>query len=341
MAGETKQAAFQGWNLTRSEINELILKPVFVSNSPLSNNFRVLKNVKDKAKMYFLGAPSKFIQNSDNCEFTPKGKLPLTPREIAVCRLKIEMKQCADEVFDTCWEKVLTGQGDGIWDPNATPEAKQLQSAMAEQVAKGIANDLFLISSFANPGATEADGFYDRCEKGLFPNLDLDVAQGKLVLLNANSGSALSSGDSVALFEALWANRKLDFIGFENEPAMHEIHVTHDIKENYRKYLQALGTEQAHTLIVEGVGSFLTWNGIPIYAHPEWDAELRNSFSLTQPHRAILTFANNLTVATDLTSQDVSLRIYTDVHQKEVFTQGNLRFGGAKLAFPDLAVYAK
>lgn len=341
MAGETKTESFSEWNLTREEINQLILKPVFVSQNPLTGMFRVMPNVKDKAKMYFLGAPSKFIQNNDNCDFTPKGQMPLTPRDINVCRFKIEMKQCADEVFDTCFEKVLTGAGNEIFNPEATPEAKQLQNAMAEQVAKGIANDLFLISSFANPGSTGDEIFYDRCEKGLFPNMDLDVSQGKLTQIDAGSGSALASGESLLIFEALWANRSLAFKGLVKEKKMHVFHVTDDINENYRQYLSALGTEQAHTLIVEGYGEFLMWNGIPIMPHPEWDAELRNVFALTEPHRALLVNANNATVASDLRDPNIKLRVYTDVHQKNIYTAGFFRFGGAKLAFPELAVYGK
>lgn len=340
--GETTLDLGKGWDLTRPELNELILKPVFVSENVLTSSFRVMKNVKTTAKMYFLGAPSKFIQNNDNCDFTPKGGLELVPDSISVCRKKIEMKQCKDEVFDTCFEAALTGSGDAIFDPEATPEDAALQAAMAAQIAKGIVNDLFLIASFAKPGETISDGFYDNCYPGLFEDIRVKVASGRLTQINAGSGAALPPGAALVIFNGLWSARTLAFKGFEKFPAMHEIHVTDDIKENYREYLESMGTLEQYTLLTDGIATLL-WRGMPIIGHPEWDAELRSvdGFNLTEPHRAILTLSGNMTVATDLAGTDVNLRIYTDVHMKNIFTQGAMRFGGAKISFPELAVYGQ
>jgi hypothetical protein len=342
MAGSTKKEEAVNWPLERETLNELILKPVFVSDNIFTGTFRVMKNVKDEAKMFFLGAPSKFLQNNDNCDFTPKGGLELVPDKIRVCRKKINMKQCKDEVFDTCLEAALTGAGDAIFDPGATPEDSALQKAMSAQIAKGLTNDLFLLSSFATPGSDLSDGFYDNCYPGLFVDIAAKVASGRLTQINAGSGTALVPGAAIAIFEGLWAARSLAFKGFQKFIAMHEIHCTDDIAENLRQYYQALGVLQQYELIRDGIAT-LYWNGIPVVSHPEWDAELRNPavFNLTEPHRAILTIAGNMTVATDLSGSDVSLRVYMDVHETNIFTQGYLRFGGAKVAFPELMVYGQ
>lgn len=338
--GQTILESPMSWELTRPEINELILKPTFVSDNIFTGTFRVMKNVKDEAKMFFLGAPSKFLQKNNDCKFTPKGSMSLVPDKIQVCRMKVEMEQCMDEVFDSCLEAALTGSEDGIFDPTATPEGAQLQAAMATQISKGLTNDLFLLSSFAKPGETASDGFYDICYPGLFANIDSLVAAGKLTQVNAASGAALGAGAAIALFKGMWNARSLKFKGFELFPGQHELHVTNDLYENLHEYYENLGVAEQYQIIKDGITS-LTWRGIAVISHPEWDAELRTTFGLTNPHRAILTLTGNLTVATDLAGTDVSLRIYTDVHMKQLYTQGFLRFGGAKVAFPDLCVFAK
>lgn len=347
--GATKLDEGQSWDLSQNEINELILKPVFVSENVFNSTFKVMPRVKDKAKMYFLGAPSRFIQKNNACDFTPKGSMPLTVRDIAVQRLKIEMKQCKDEVFDTCLEKDLTGEGNAIFEPGSTEADASLIAGMTEQIAAGISNDLFKLASFAKPGQTisiiGSTDFYDvdsALSQGLFPNIEEDVAAGRIVQVDAGSGTALGSGDAVDIFKGLWGNRSLEFKGLEAELQLHEIHCTQSIADNYLDTLEALGTEAANSIIVNGVRR-LTWRGIPVIPKPVWDAELQNPqvFALTAPHRAVLTVANNMRVATDLTSQDVELRIYTDIHRKNIYTQGYLRFGGARICHPELVVYAK
>lgn len=346
--GKTTVDQGMSWDLSRAQVSQLILKPVFVSDNVFNSTFKVMPRVKDKARMYFLGAPSKFIQNNNNCDFTPKGTLPLTVREIGVQRKKIELQQCKDEVFDSCLEAALTGEGNAIFEPGATPEDNMLQKAMATQVANGIANDLFLLASFAKPGLTigipGSTDFYevdDTLSQGLFPNLDQDVTDGRLTQLASGSGSALPANGAILLFQALWANRSLAFRGLEAALNMHELHVTQDVADNYRDYLESLGTVQEYSILVDGIQR-LTWRGVVIIPHPEWDAEFKNPlvFNLTEQHRALLTVAGNMRVATDLSASDVALRIYTDVHMKNIYVQGNLRFGGARLAFPELAVYA-
>lgn len=337
----------QSWDLNRDQMNELILKPVFVSDNVFNSTFKVKPNVKGKIKLHYLSTPSKFIQNNDDCNFNPKGAMSLTPGYLDVKRKKIQMEQCKDELFDTCLEIALTGSGNRIFEPGATPEDAVLQKAMAQVVSIGIQNDLMLLASFSKPGQTisvpGSTDFYDvdsEFQQGLFPNLVKYVADGKLTQINAGSGSALSSGESVVIFQALWNNRSLVFKGLESQIGAHEIHCTQSIADNYREYLESLGTYEQYTVLTNGIAR-LTWRGIVIVPHPEWDAELRNPlvFNLTEPHRAILTVAGNMQVATDLSASDVSLRIYTDVHQLKVYTAGYLRFGGANLAHPELAVY--
>jgi|GEM_PF-3780522 len=346
--GATKTDGGMSWDLTSQQVNELILKPVFVSDNVFNSTFKVMRGVKDKATMYFLGAPSKFLKNNSGCTFSAKGSMALTLREIAVQRKEVELTQCKDEVFDTCMEAVLTGEGNNLYEPGSTAADKALQKAMAQQVAVGIQNDLFLLASFAKPGLTitvsGSENFYivdDALKQGLFPNIDADVLAGRLTQISAGSGSALSSGESVDIFKGLWNNRTLVLQGLQASLNMHEIHCTQSVANNYQEYLEAFGTEQANSFVIDGIKT-LTWRGIIIIAHPEWDAELRNPlvFNLTEPHRALLTVANNMRVATDLVSGDVAMRIYSDIHRKNIYTQGHLRFGGAKLAHPELAVYA-
>lgn len=74
---------------------------------------------------------------------------------------------------------------------------------------------------------------------------------------------------------------------------------TDSFAENYRETLEADGTEQAHTKMVNGIPT-LFYRGYEIVIREEWDADIAADFAGYYPHRAMLVIPRNLVWATDL-----------------------------------------
>lgn len=323
------------WNLDPQRANRLFLKPIFTTSNPLTSIFSVMRRVKVEAIMYYLGHPSKIIQRNDDCEFTPKGSMGMTQRKINVYRLKVEMQQCNDEFFDTCLEYALGDELD-IFDPENPAHMKALKNAMLMHVQMAKINDLFKLAFFGD--RTLVDDFYNTTD-GVYKFIDEAVANGDIIEVGAGSGAALNAGDSITIFESLHAQSKIQLRKLGNN--LKNYMVTESIYENYRKYLQALGTELANTYIINGVPKGLLYNGIPVIEIPEWDEVLTGDFGLTNPHRAIYSATGNLKVATDISGTESKFRVYRDpVHMKKWFYASAFTFG-ANYTHSELMTVAK
>lgn len=83
----------------------------------------------------------------------------------------------------------------------------------------------------------------------------------------------------------------------------------------------------------------LTINGIPILVHQEWDLIINGSTELnggttanaprTSPHRAILTYRNNLLIGTSLVTALESFDIWYSKDDKKVYMEGSSYLGAA------------
>lgn len=335
MGKEVTLSKSMDWRLNEDEISTLLLKPAFSSESPLGGNFSVLRNVKVDATMHMLNRPKRFLQSNDNCGFTPKGKMQLTSRKITVKRMKINLQFCIDELFDTCMERI-TGAGNDIKKMDATTRLKQLKAAMMEQIQQGAIDDIFAIAHFGKVtntiGDADLSAFYAMLN-GLWEDIFADVAAANTPATTGVSGSALSAGDSVDLFEDTYGDAKLPLKRFKKIELVYK--VTSTVYDNYRKYLQALGTELANQFIIDGVPSGLMYNGIPVIEYPEWDDILVNEYGLTIPHRVQLTVQGNDTLATDISGDSTELRVYSDEDEEFIKIKGELRLG-AREAHPEL-----
>jgi hypothetical protein len=330
-----------GWALNRTELNELLLKPLFVSDNVLTSHFNIRRNVKDEVNLHFIGAPSRFVQPNQDCTFSPKGKLTLTSNTLKVSKHKVELEHCQDEFFDTCLERALTGSGNEIFNPDATPEMKQLKAAMMEQINAGIVNDLSALAWFADSANTIGDAtlsaFYSQlATNGIFTQLDAkNPAVVKLV--SAASGTQLSGALAVALLRGMYEQSGTIFRKLPK--ALREFKVTSSIYEPYKDYLRNLGALEQNIIVQEGFEA-LKYDGMAVVEMPDWDDTLKNDFGLSIPNRAILTASGNLAGGTDVSATGASLRWYSDIHGKSLYAQGYFRFGTG-IVHDELVVYAK
>jgi len=91
---------------------------------------------------------------------------------------------------------------------------------------------------------------------------------------------------------------------------------TDSMAENYRESLEADGTEQAHTKMVNGIPTLFI-RGFEIVIREEWDADIASDFPGYYPHRAALVIPRNLIWATDLNSAAEQLESWYNQDDQE------------------------
>lgn len=173
----------------------------------------------------------------------------------------------------------------------------------------------------SNPGLIDANNvkFYDQID-GLWKQIFTAVTNSKIVkstvklqALNAVTSSTanqvnLAAGDSVAVFEDMWAKADSRLRSDPNAQYL----CTREVFENYRQYLQDKGENSSIEYTMNGFPS-LKWNGVNIVnMETVWDLRLRNDFvgDTTNnvwyaPNRVILTVPANIPVGT-LNENDMS-----------------------------------
>lgn len=109
----------------------------------------------------------------------------------------------------------------------------------------------------------------------------------------------LSAGESVTIFEGLWAAAKPALRQDRNAVIM----VTRPIFENYRQFLQSKGENFSIDYTMEGIQA-LRWNGVrvinmeTIWDKPMEDFEYTTGGLAFLPYRAVFTSPDNIPVAT-------------------------------------------
>lgn len=325
------------WTVPVQQINSLLIKPSFEPGSVLTSDFFVKRLVKTETTLHYLDRPKKFLQKNDDCGWNPKGKMTLSARKLKVERLKIQMEHCNQEFFDTCLEELLGSGADifGMFDNPATAAQglKLLKEQMLLQVQRGLVSDWNLLAWLGDE--TAVDPFFGM-QDGVLAKLDKAFANNEIKRINLGSGAALPANGAVEIFEEL--KRKAPLQLKQLPKAMKRFTVTQDILDNYEAYLKSTGTELANKFIIDGVDAGVTYDGIKIIAKAEIDEELDTEN--TNERRAVYSAEGNLWIGTDISSNEVSLRIYQDVHMENWFIAGYFKFG-VQFAHKELIIFGK
>jgi hypothetical protein len=324
------------FNLNPQEANELLLKPIFVSDNILNSPYtRVKSNVKQEATLSYIGQLSRIIQPNDGCGFDPQGKLPITERKINVKRHKVNLQQCTDEFFDNCWE-YITGRGLDIEKMDATEQGRLILNFLLEQTQRGILNDMFALSWYADD--TSVIPFFAQ-NNGWFKQINADITAGDTpAIVPSGSGAPLGAGASEALFEAMM-DAQTDVFDDMAE-GMKVFLVSKSLWNNYRAFLKDNpNLESARSMLINGVLE-LRYCGIPVVKCSQWDSIDANDLGLADNHRAVLTYNQNMTVGTDITSLDNEFVTWFDMQDEVQKVKAKMRLG-FQVAHPELVVYAE
>lgn len=332
MSGQSFVDTPINWNLDPQMANELFVKPIFVSDNILTSPFfRMMRNVKQKATMSYLGALSGIIQPNNSCGWDPKGGLDITEREIEATRHKVNVEFCTDEFFNNCWE-YLTGQGLDIEKLDATQKGVEIRNFIILQVQRGIVNDLFRLAWYADDASV--DQFLSQAN-GWFKDIEADVAAGDTPSIGTGSGAPLAPGDSETILQAA-VDAQLDVL--DNLPESEKvILVSKSIWNNYRDFIKSNpNIEQDRVTFMDGIRE-LRFCGILVQKCAAWDLEDARLGNVDQ-HRLVLTAVANLTIATDITALDNAFMTWFDMQDELLKIKAKLR-AGFRVAHPELVVY--
>jgi len=334
MAGFTDIREPVSFDLESEKANELFLAPAFVSDNIIGGAFyKIMRNVKRTAVMYFAGALSNIVQKNTGCGWTPSGSMAITQREIEVCKEKIQLELCTDEFFDTCFEDML-GNEEGIYQLNETPTGQAILNYWIERVRQGFKNDVWKLSWFGNTDSVLP--FFAQCN-GWIKQIEADITAGLTPpAVDALSGAPLAAGASVTILEEV-IDAQTDIL--DDVPASDKVlFVSKSIWNNYKKYLQSNpNCCDSWSTLQDGILE-LRYDGILLIKCSQFDA-CDATLGNPDTHRVILAHNRTLTMATDITGEETSFSIRFDVDSKLHKIEAYFK-QGFNVAHPELIVYA-
>jgi hypothetical protein len=130
---------------------------------------------------------------------------------------------------------------------------------------------------------------------------------------NVATGDIKTDGAKLA-FQDMWDNATPELRKFKGQGL--QIYVTASMEESYIRTLEALGSEQAHTMLVAGTMRN-TWRGIPIIPVIDWDTHIANDFGSVRPHRALMTIPKNLVWGTDGSDDETNMEFFYEKKDEE------------------------
>jgi len=267
----------------KEDVNNYFLQPIFIGDNGLSRFF-VRTNVKSSYKVQKFGKASK-LTKAFQSGFQGSTGTTVTQRDIVVARAKAEASQEADEFFNTVVGEWLARGND----KDQLEDAENLKEIIAEIMMKGVMRDLTRQIWLNDTGSASAD--YDMYD-GIFKNYE-SLPAGQMLV---GPVGALAADAAVAQMQLCIDAMPDEFREMKGD-AIFEISGSY--ADNYRATLRDRGTEIADGVLRDGEEN-LSYDGVKIIVHREWDTHIAADALATDVHRIVLHLPKNIEVGTDL-----------------------------------------
>jgi hypothetical protein len=299
-----------------TEANKLFLEPIFFDADTL-NEFRVMGNVVNKKKIGFVRPLENIIRKYTGCGFNPVGSLSIYEREIEVNKMRVDLELCWDEFEDTVFEELLR-TGTNIADVRDT----QIGDILMNRARQGVKMDLSRLLYFGNkasadPNYDTIDGFWTVYYPGL-------VTDGLIPRTNTGSGTAMASGDGIAILRAVYDQAPLPLKGLPNAEKV--LNVTGSVWMQYNEDIEdGGGGDFGLMTLIEG-SPRLFFRGIEVRPMWRWD-EIATSLGTTLPNYVEYTTKMNKVLATDVLDPSSELRIWYDDKDEKNYVKARFKMG--------------
>lgn len=303
---------------TGIEANQIFFEPVFTDEDILGS-FRVMPNVVNRKKMQFVQSMEKLVRKYTGCGFNPIGTVGIYDREVEVTKMKIDIKQCMDEVQDTVFEELLR-RGTPIHDLTGT----LLEDIMINRMQQALKLDLSRIYYFGdlsnpNPNYDQMDGLWTVHIPYLVDN-DL------IPYYDTGSGVALAAGDGIDILRTVYDNAPLQLKGLPK--SMKKFYVSGSVYEQYVEDIEnGGGGDYGLIQTINGIDT-VTFRGIPVVPQWRWDEIMAGDIGSPLSHLVLLTTPTNLVVATDIVNPGEDFEIWYDRRDEHWYAKSRWKMGG-------------
>lgn len=315
-------------------LSELFYTPEEDSDNIFAN-YRVMGDIKTKRNIYLPGALQKVLKKSTTCGFSATAdSLSITDKTIDVEKLKVNLEECVDAIFDTIFEESVKA-GVDIDDL----EDHIVAEIARRQVVNAIRKDVGRIQWFAKSGASSDD--YDQFDGWIQLMLDSSANLGEIVDLNTTSfesGGDLATDGARDAMKQIWENRSAELRDLGRENVI--FYVSDPVFDNLMCTYEDLRTDSGLMMQMDGKPG-LKFRGIPVVEVPGWTTHLADS---DNPQNAVigknlivLTTPDNLIVGSDITDPSAQLKFRFNDDDDELMKIISKFKLGAQIVHPVLA----
>jgi len=286
------------WNGVLS--TDILFKPT-IGSPALADIFTIDLGASDKKRYHIAPVMNKVLKPYTGCGQAVTGSaFDITSKTIQLKPFEMYEKWCKDDFTDqlTGSYNVLAQEwlktGVDSFDPSGTPVDKMIIKLLKDALRR----DIFRRVSFGDTTSSSAD--WNQIDGYWQSLIDQSGASNYCVY---RYGSALGTGTLAAnaaqsYFEGIWNNSTDLLKDYAIDSGRGQFLVTRSVWDNYYTTLAASGavTEQAFANLVKGIGSPLTFRGIPVIPITLWDDQLKDStnpLSATTRHLISFTVKDN------------------------------------------------
>ncbi|MFZ9848612.1 MAG: hypothetical protein ACO3EE_10730 [Flavobacteriales bacterium] len=288
-------------------LSQLFYKPQEGRDNVFAN-YKVMPNVKTKINLYLPGTLAKVVRAYTTCGFSATGgTTTITDRVLDVNKVKVNLEECVDAVFDTVFEEAMKA-GVQITDLSGTI----IETIARTKVVEAIKSDVGRIAWFGKVGASSAD--YSMADGWVELFIDSSATLGQFFNMDSSSyetaGTLVTNGAYNALKYMYENQTKVLRQVAKKDKAFY---VTATVIDNLTTTYEQLGTGNnlGLTMLMDGKQS-LMFRGIPLIEVTGWDTDLADSdnpqAAFVGDNMIVLTMKDNLVIGTDVTDPSAELK---------------------------------
>lgn len=272
----------------KEDVSKWFMQPLFLGDQDIMR-FDVMTNVKSSFRLQKFSSVTK-VTKAFASGFTGSTGSTLSQRLITVARTKAEVEQEANTFFNT-----IVGEWLALGTAKDQLEAgEQLKEIIAQIHMNGVSRDRSRQMWFGDTASVSADyNIYD----GIFKNY-ASLPGGQQIV---GPVGALAADAAVAQMQACIDAMPDEFRELKGQAVLE---ISGSYADNYRATLRNTGTEIADGVLRNGEEN-LSYDGIPIIVHRDWDTDIAADALATDVHRIVLHIPKNVVVGTDFDSAEV------------------------------------
>lgn len=297
------------------EANEVIVQKI-MSTHAIETFFDYRVDIKTKEQLALNTVLRRVIRSYTGCGFdATDNAVNIYQKFLEVCKLKINLEQCAEDIASTFFVKMMKTGAD-----IDNLEGTEVENFIIDRVVESITLDLPELAWFGD--VDSSDDFLSSCD-GIWKRIFEAIAEysgQRVYAFDADLGDCEAYEAMKAMFTD--APAELD----SRPESEKQILLTRELYDNFVDCLaQPCCNDRSWEEIGNGKKQ-MYFKGIPVYKMTEWTEAIRH-FNLDFPHRAIYTMKGNFVAGTDAVSDEQQIKFWYDENSELNKIKVKMKFG--------------